>query len=60
MISLTGLTQRRRRHRLLWRSTGFHYRWVAKGQKINFAKNTRIVVETTPRHSAPIKPDPQP
>ena len=37
----------------------FYYRWVAKGQKIDFAKNTRIVVETTPRHSAPIKPDAQ-
>jgi hypothetical protein len=33
-----------------------YYRWIAKGQKIEFAKNTRIVVETTPRRSAPIKP----
>jgi hypothetical protein len=33
-----------------------YYRWIAKGQKIDFAKNTRIVVETTPRHSAPMKP----
>ena len=38
----------------------FYYRWIAKGQKIDFARNTRIVVETTPRRSAPIKPDPQP
>jgi hypothetical protein len=37
----------------------FYYRWIAKGQKIDFAKNTRIVVETTPRRSAPIKPDTQ-
>jgi hypothetical protein len=37
-----------------------YYRWIAKGQKIDFAKNTRIVVETTPRRSAPMKPDPQP
>ena len=37
-----------------------YYRWIAKGQKIDFAKNTRIVVETTPRRSAPMKPDQQP
>jgi len=35
-------------------------RWIARGQKIAFAKDTRIIVETTPRRSAPIKPDPQP
>jgi hypothetical protein len=34
----------------------FYYRWIAHGQKIDFAKNTRIVVETTPRSSAPMKP----
>ena len=32
-----------------------YYRWIAKGQKIDFAKNTRIVVETTPRRAAPMK-----
>jgi len=37
----------------------FYYRWIAHGQKIDFAKNTRIVVETTPRKSAPMKSDPQ-
>jgi hypothetical protein len=37
-----------------------YYRWIAKGQKIDFTKNTRIVVETTPRKSAPMKPDQQP
>jgi hypothetical protein len=37
-----------------------YYRWIATGQKIDFAKNTRIVVQTTPRRSAPMKPDPQP
>jgi hypothetical protein len=36
-----------------------YYRWIAKGQKIDFAKDTRIVVETTPRSSAPMKSDPQ-
>jgi hypothetical protein len=35
----------------------FYYRWIARGQKVAFAKDTRIVVETTPRRSAPIKPD---
>jgi hypothetical protein len=34
----------------------FYYRWIAHGQKIDFAKNTRIVVETTPRNSTPMKP----
>jgi hypothetical protein len=34
-----------------------YYRWIARGQKISFAKDTRIVVETTPRRSAPMKPD---
>ncbi len=33
-----------------------YYRWIAKGQKIDFAKNTRIVVATTPRRSSPMKP----
>jgi len=37
-----------------------YYRWIARGQKISFAKDTRIVVETTPRRSAPIKPNVQP
>jgi hypothetical protein len=32
-----------------------YYRWIAHGQKIDFAKDTRIVVETTPRNSAPMK-----
>ena len=35
-------------------------RWLARGQKITFAKDTRIIVETTPRRSAPIKPNAQP
>lgn len=37
-----------------------YYRWIVHGQKIDFAKNTRIVVETTPRNSAPMKPTPTP
>lgn len=35
-------------------------RWIARGQQIDFAKDTRIVVETTPRRAAPIKPDAMP
>lgn len=35
----------------------FYYRWIARGQKIAFTKDTRIIVETTPRRSAPIKPN---
>jgi hypothetical protein len=38
----------------------FYYRWIARGQKIEFAKDTRIIVETTPRRSAPIKPNAHP
>jgi hypothetical protein len=34
-----------------------YYRWIVHGQKIDFAKNTRIVVETTPRRSPALKPD---
>jgi hypothetical protein len=35
-----------------------YYRWIAHGQKITFAKDTRIVVETTPRRSAAISAGP--
>jgi hypothetical protein len=33
-------------------------RWIARGQKISFPRDTRIVVETVSRKSAPIHPDP--
>jgi hypothetical protein len=33
-------------------------RWIAPGQKIAFPKDTRIVVETTPRRSTPMGPTP--
>jgi hypothetical protein len=33
-------------------------RWIARGQKIAFPKDSRIIVETVPRQSAPIHPDP--
>lgn len=38
----------------------FYDRWIARGQKITFARNTRIVVETTPRHSAPMASNSEP
>jgi hypothetical protein len=38
----------------------FYARWIAHGQKIVFPENTRIVVETTPRKTSPLKPAPHP
>ena len=35
----------------------FFSRWIAPGKNISFPKDTRVVVEVTPRRSAPIKPD---
>jgi hypothetical protein len=35
-------------------------RWIARGQKVTFAKDTRIVVETTARRAAPMKPNAPP
>jgi hypothetical protein len=35
----------------------FFYHSVAHGQKIDFVKNTRIAVETTPRKSPAVKPN---
>ncbi len=35
-------------------------RWIARGQKITFAKDTRIVVETTARRATPMKPNAPP
>lgn len=35
-------------------------RWIGRGQTIAFPKDTRIVVETTPRRSAPITDTPPP
>jgi hypothetical protein len=38
----------------------FYSRWIARGEKIAFPRDTRIVVETTPRRSAPMTPNPPP
>jgi len=34
-------------------------RWIARGQKIAFPKDTRVVIETVPRQSSPIHPNPE-
>ncbi|MDP9038049.1 MAG: hypothetical protein M3O02_02090 [Acidobacteriota bacterium] len=34
----------------------FYTRWIGRGQTIAFARDTRIVVETTPRRTSPITP----
>ena len=34
-----------------------YYRWIARGNKITFARNTRIVVQTVARSSAVLKPN---
>lgn len=33
-------------------------RWIARGQKIAFPKDTRVIVETIPRQSSPMHPNP--
>jgi hypothetical protein len=38
----------------------FYSRWIARGQKIAFPKDTRIVVETTPRRSPAMGRTPSP
>jgi hypothetical protein len=35
-----------------------YYRWIARGKKITFARDTRIVVQTVARSSAAMHPDP--
>lgn len=36
----------------------FYDRWIARGRTISFPRDTRIVVQTIARHSAPIHADP--
>ncbi|HEU5341601.1 hypothetical protein [Edaphobacter sp.] len=35
----------------------FYDRWIARGKKINFPRDTRIVVQTVARHSQVLQPD---
>jgi hypothetical protein len=61
IISLTGVSPNVAAGIGYWGAArATYYRWIAKGQKIDFAKDTRIVVETTPRKSAPMKSEPRP
>jgi hypothetical protein len=39
-------------------AVAFYYRWIARGKKITFARDTRIVVQTVARRSAAMQPDP--
>ncbi len=32
-------------------------RWIKRGREVSFARDTRIVVQTTPRHAAVLKPN---
>jgi len=32
-------------------------RWIARGKQVTFARNTRVVIQTTVRRSAPLRPD---
>jgi len=36
----------------------FYDRWIARGKKITFARDTRIVLETTPRHAPVLSAQP--
>jgi hypothetical protein len=33
-------------------------RWIKRGRDVSFARDTRLVLQTTPRHSAVLHPDP--
>lgn len=36
----------------------FYDRWIARGKRITFARDTRIVLQTTPRRAPPLRPTP--
>ncbi len=38
-------------------ATAFYRRWIARGHEVTFAKDTRLVLQTTPRNSAVLKPE---
>jgi len=35
-------------------------RWIKRGRDVTFARDTRLVLQTTPRHSSPLHPDAAP
>ena len=40
-------------------ATAFYRRWIARGHEVTFAKDTRLVLQTTPRSAAVLKPEPR-
>lgn len=40
-------------------ATAFYRRWIARGREVTFAKDTRLVLQTTPRSTAVLKPEPR-
>lgn len=38
-------------------ATSFYRRWIARGREVTFAKDTRLVLQTTPRSAAVLKPE---
>lgn len=39
-------------------AVSLYRRWIARGKEVAFAKDTRIVLQTTPRSAAVLKPEP--
>ena len=39
-------------------ATAFYRRWIARGHEVTFARDTRLVIQTTPRNTAVLKPEP--
>ena len=40
-------------------AVSLYRRWIARGKEVTFAKDTRLVLQTTPRTAAVLKPDPR-
>jgi hypothetical protein len=40
-------------------ATSVYRRWIARGHEVTFAKDTRLVIQTTPRSAAVLKPEPR-
>ena len=38
-------------------ATSFYRRWIARGREVTFARDTRLVLQTTPRNAAVLKPE---
>jgi hypothetical protein len=40
-------------------ATSFYRRWIARGHEVTFAKDTRLVIQTTPRSAPILTPEPR-